>query len=263
MFKKSAIATALLVAAGNANAAVSPFAGTLVPVVGDLNVNSYINNAPAFTSTGDGFGVFQRGVSATIPFSLVDDSLSIFPSDSGGIVTENDLDAFFGITDTENDDNSGPVDAVWEFDVAGYGNLYLELDLAAMGDFEEDGDTFEFDYSFDGSSYTNLFSLQVDEAASQNYTLEGGGVSTLDDPLTLNGSTLSNVFTNFSGALAGTGSSLFFRVTAETNGGSEAVAFRNVIISGEPTVVPLPAAAWLLGAGLLGLVGLGRRRKAA
>jgi len=35
----------------------------------------------------------------------------------------------------------------------------------------------------------------------------------------------------------------------------------NVLI--DATVVPLPAAAWLFGSGLLGLVGIGRRKKAA
>jgi hypothetical protein len=32
---------------------------------------------------------------------------------------------------------------------------------------------------------------------------------------------------------------------------------------GEQTVIPIPAAVWLFGSGLLGLVGVARRRKAA
>ncbi len=35
-----------------------------------------------------------------------------------------------------------------------------------------------------------------------------------------------------------------------------------VLTSYQPTVVPLPAAAWLLGSGLLGLIGIARRKKA-
>ncbi|MDJ0770926.1 MAG: hypothetical protein QNJ12_19185, partial [Ilumatobacter sp.] len=35
---------------------------------GSQNLVSFTNNAPAFSSGGDGFGKFQRGVSASIPF---------------------------------------------------------------------------------------------------------------------------------------------------------------------------------------------------
>ena len=37
----------------------------------------------------------------------------------------------------------------------------------------------------------------------------------------------------------------------------------NATFGGTATVVPVPAAVWLLGSGLLGLVGVARRKKAA
>ena len=39
-----------------------------------------------FTSSGDGFNKFQRGVSASIPFAVVDDSAGSFPGDTQGII---------------------------------------------------------------------------------------------------------------------------------------------------------------------------------
>ena len=83
--------------------------------VGAMKNLSHTNFAPAFSSPGDGFGVFQRGVSATLPFSLMDDSaiagsIGGFAADSLGIVSN--WHAFFGATDTINSNNpSGPVTA--------------------------------------------------------------------------------------------------------------------------------------------------------
>ena len=56
--------------------------------------------AGAFSSAGDGFQVYQRLVSPSIPFAVLDDSLTIFPADSLGIIGEADADTFFGIVDT-------------------------------------------------------------------------------------------------------------------------------------------------------------------
>ena len=81
-----------------------------------LNLLSHNNAyAGAFGSAGDGFQKYQRGVSATIPFSVLDDSLATFPGDTLGIVDDTNSDEFFGVTDTENSDNSGPVTASWIF----------------------------------------------------------------------------------------------------------------------------------------------------
>ena len=101
------------------------------------NLTTYTNvwNG-AFSSAGDGFQQYQRGVSATIPFSVLDDSLSVFPTDSLGIIDENNTDVFFGVTDTVNGDSPGTVSATWIFDVSGFTNLSLGLDVSAMGDFE-------------------------------------------------------------------------------------------------------------------------------
>jgi predicted extracellular nuclease len=195
----------------------------------------------AFSSAGDGFQKYQRGVSPTIPFSVLDDSLVIFPPDSLGIIRDGNTDVFFGVTDTENGDNTGPVSATWVFDISGGTDLALSIDMGAMGDFEA-SDFFSWTYSIDGGPATLAFSSAVDEAGSYAYTLEGGSTFTLNDPMLVQGTVLTNNLTTFQTPLAGTGTSLTLTLTAQFNGGSEAVAFQNVIIGGGfegPPPVPL------------------------
>ena len=51
----------------------------------------------------------------------------------------------------------------------------------------------------------------------------------------------------------------------DTTGGTDKLQIDYSTLSGtySTTPVPVPGAAWLLGSGLMGLIGLGRRKKAA
>ena len=194
------------------------------------NLTGYINPyTGAFSSAGDGFQKYQRFASPSIPFSVLDDSLSIFPPDSLGIIKEGNTDEFFGVTDTVNGDTSGPVSATWAFDISGANNLGLSIDMGAMGDFES-SDCFEWTYSIDGGPTMTAFASTVDEAASYTYTLEGGASFTLNDPMLMQGEILTNNLATFSAPIAGTGASLEVTLTASTNGGTEAFAFQNLIV---------------------------------
>jgi hypothetical protein len=195
------------------------------------NLNSTDNPFEnAFSSPGDGFQKYQRGVSATIPFSVLDDSLVSFPPDSLGIIDDNNLDVFFGVTDTVNGDTSGPVSASWSFNISGGADLGLLIDMGAMGDFES-SDTFVWSYSIDGGPSMTAFENGVDESTSFTYTLAGGATRTLNDPMTMQGVILSNVLATFSTPLIGTGTELVLTLTARTDGGSEAFAFQNIVIA--------------------------------
>ena len=198
---------------------------------GEQNLTSFSNPFNgAFSSAGDGFQKYQRGVSSSIPFSVLDDSLSIFTSDSLGIIDEGNLDVFFGVTDTVNSDNSGPVSATWVFDIIGGTDLALSIDMGAMGDFES-SDSFTWTYSIDGGPTMTAFANGVDEAGAHTYTLEGGASFTLNDPMTMQGTVLTNVLTTFTTSLSGSGSELQLTLTADTNGGSEAFVFQNIVIA--------------------------------
>ena len=195
------------------------------------NLTSFDNPSDgAFSSSADGFQKYQRGVSATIPFSVLDDSAGSFPPDTLGIIGSDNLDEFFGVTDTVNPQNSGPVSATWVFDITGAADLALSIDMGAMGDFEGT-DTFTWTYSIDGGATMTAFASAVDEAGANTYTLAGGAMITLNDPMTMQGEILNNVLQTFSTLLAGTGSSLTLTLTASTNGGSEAFAFQNIVIN--------------------------------
>ena len=198
---------------------------------GSQNLVSFSNpSAGAFGSPGDGFQKYQRGVSPTIPFSVLDDSFSVFPADTLGIIDETNSDVFFGVTDTENPDNSGPVSATWVFDVENRSGLVLSINMGAMGDFES-SDTFEWTYSIDGGPVMTAFASTVDQAASQTYTLQSGTMVTLNDPMLMDGVLLSNQLATFSAAILGSGSQLTLTLTAQTNGGTEAFAFQDIVIS--------------------------------
>ena len=205
------------------------------------NLVSYTNAyTGAFSSAADGFQKYQRDVSGSIPYSVMDDSLSIYTGDSLGIIKEGNTDEFFGVTDTVNSDNSGPVSATWVFDVSGASDLSLSIDMGAMGDFES-SDFFTWDYQIDGGAVQTVFANSVDEAGSQTYILEGGGSFTLDDPMLVDGTLLTNNLQTFTAALTGSGSELTLTLTASTDGGSEAFAFQNLSISGEGGSPPPPS----------------------
>ena len=146
-----------------------------------------------------------------------------------GIIKEGNTDEFFGATDTVNGDNSGPVTATWVFDITGGTDLVLSVDMGAMGDFESD-DFFEWTYSIDGGPTMVAFASSVDEAGSQTYTLEGGTAFTLNDPMLVDGTILTNDLATFSTPISGTGTTLELTLEAVFNGGTEAVAFQNVIV---------------------------------
>jgi len=222
------IATLPLSIAGPALAA-GPVAFDMVGSASQ-NLVSYTNPyTGAFSSLADGFQKYQRGVSPTIPFPVLDDSLSIYTGDNLGMIKEGNTDIFFGVTDTVNGDTSGPVSAVWEFDISGADDLALSIDMGAMGDFEA-GDVFTWEYSIDGAATQTAFANTVDEAGAYTYTLEGGGSFTLNDPMLMNGTILTNDMATFTTAMTGTGSTLTLTLTATTNGGTEAFAFQNIII---------------------------------
>jgi predicted extracellular nuclease len=195
-----------------------------------------------FGSAGDGFNKFQRGVSSSIPFAVADDSAGSFPPDTLGIIKTGDTDEFFGIVDTNNPDTSGrDVVATWVFDISGASDLALSIDMGAMGDFEASpttGDFFNWSYSIDGGAAMTAFQSSVDEDATQTYTMEGGALVSLDDPMLLNGVLLTNNLVPFVAPLTGTGSQLTLILTANTDSGSEAIAFQNLVIRADGTPPP-------------------------
>jgi len=210
-----------------------------------VRLNSFVQSPEpgAFvTSLRDGFERYQVGVSATIPFALVDSSTSGDPSDTLGVVdAATKTDGWFGITDTVNDDNTtGLVTATWEFDITDASNLEISIDMAAMGDFEASvstGDFFNWTYSIDGGATSALFTSSVDEAGSATYILADGDEVILNDPLIIANATgdetqLSNVFQTLTSILSGTGETLTITLTGRTDGGSEAFAFDNIVIDG-------------------------------
>ena len=221
--------------------------------LGGLNLTSYTNafqNTLAgfefdstFSSGADGFNIYKRGTSVDIPFALADDSISIFPTDTAGIVPETDTDPFFGIVDTVNGDTSGPITATWVFDISSASaDVEVLIDLAAMGDFEDTNatnDLFTFSIGLDGATPTVVGTLlpdvTIDDFEYEYLAAQDqlNPPTSLNDPMQFNGTTLNNVFTTFSlGTIAGSASatSLTLELMGGTDGGSEAIAFRNIVI---------------------------------
>ncbi len=283
MVRASLAALAIALVAGNVSADVIAFTGMRND--GSMNLlSATLTPTPGtFTSPGDLFGAVEVGTDG-MPFALADDTLEDIsgsfdgnPLDSGafggdiqGILDSTMIgEDVFGVVDVVNDDNpSGIATADWEFDISSALSLdTLEIDFAAMGDFEDlDGnDSFVITVSIDGGPATTAFEfsgLVDDPAVTQDYVMENGVIVTLDDPLVeqITGTMMSDVFQTLSFDISGlgTGSTMNVLLTAATDGGSEAFALDNITING--TVIPEPSSVVLAGLGLVGgLVALRRR----
>jgi uncharacterized protein len=197
------------------------------------NLVSYGTDAPVFTAPGDGFQKYDVDVDPTaIPYSLVDDTLGAFPADAIGIVDSvNDHDEFFGICDIVNDTPPGPpYHATWVFDISSAsGNLQLSVNLAAMGDFEA-ADTYVWTWQVDSGAVNTWLTAVADEAGSYTYTMADGTTRLVDDPLVVNGTTISNVFRTFTTPIT-PGSQLTVVLTSTTDGSYEGYAARNIVVS--------------------------------
>jgi len=206
-------------------------------------------------SGGDWFGVGNN--SQSVPFQIVDESVSGFPGDTAGVVSEFKTDNYFMSTDTVNNaPNSGTQVATWTFDVSGLSDLSFSVDMGAMGDFEA-ADQFNWTYSLDGSPEASLFSITFDGAGSANYTLGDANVVDLNDPLQVDGVNLLNgLTTQTSSAVIGAGSSLLITLTSITDGGSEGYVADNLVVSG--TAVPEPTTCILA---IVGMAALATRRR--
>ncbi|MEO0630245.1 MAG: hypothetical protein AAFY46_05910 [Planctomycetota bacterium] len=259
---KTAI-TALAIAAGT-----TASAQTLTAVSSSNNFASevitvdlpYDGNAMLDTwAPGDMFGRTSRGAATNgLPFAMADDSASIFPGDTAGIIGEADLADFFGVVDTVNNDNASGGSALYTWANTGAGTIVdsFSVDVAAMGDFEG-SDLYNFELSTDGGNTFGFAALaSANEDIAQQYTVDSGAVSTLNDPMTFDGNVLDNNFltVTFSGLNLAVTGDIVLRFSGQSDGGSEAFAWRNATVE----VIPAPASAALLGLG--GLAAARRRR---
>ncbi len=275
--KGCTVAGAMMMCAGTAFAqsGVVDFDGTETgltgytndQIVGDGTTNGNLISGEFFanySASGDAFNPMSRSSlmptetdagQVGMPFNIADSSVAgpagsgPFAGDTLGFAGVAKQDGFFGVTDTVNFNNTFAV-ATFTFDVSGETDLGFAVDVAAMGDFEDPEDVFLFEYSLDGSPFQPLFSAIAWESGSTVYTMDGGAVVNLDDPLIMNGVLLNDVFQTIKTPISGTGNSLTIRFTARTDGG-EGFGFDNL-------TVPTPGSLALLGLG--GLAATRRRR---
>ncbi|MEL7313517.1 MAG: 5'-nucleotidase C-terminal domain-containing protein [Cyanobacteria bacterium J06559_3] len=225
---------------------------------------------------GDFFGVGSRNAwpqSAGVPFSLADDSVfdysggGVFTGDAEGVFGQNsDLDNdFFGVSDS--DEFGGDQTASWTFDIAGFTDLALQIDMGGISDssfggFAADTDAV-FSVQIDGGATQTAFDLNPLEAngfttrpmdsgapSGGGRVLEVAGDNPVMKLLAEDDSEAANTFLDkapasgagageldtFMTAINGTGSTL--TLTFDADFPFEAMAFDNIQILGTPAGLP-------------------------
>jgi hypothetical protein len=156
--------------------------------------------------------------------------------------------------------NTWAVGDYYQFSVStlGYAGISLSWDQTSSGTGPRD---FQMAYSTNGTSFTNAATYSVLANAAPNAPWN----------VTTSSALYKYVFDLSSITGLNNQSSIYFRLidntTVSAGGGSVAAGgtdrVDNFIVSGNSSPVPLPAAIWLLSSGLTGLIGIGRKRKAA
>ena len=254
------------------------------------------------TVDGGGGDTFAVGAlvawptSGGTPFALADNSVgdvgdtTAFEGDTEGVfgVNADFSNMFLGISDTRDDGENftGDVTATWTFDVAGYSDLSLSIDLGSMEGSNfgyNDATSLLFSASLDGGATQTAIHVIPDTSGNAfSYrplddgvvvTEEAALIATGDNPVIktfadsgltttdtyLDKSVVSGEFAgqldSFTTALNGTGNQLTLMLTA--NVPFEAVAIDNIRING----VPEPSASLMSVLGILGVMMARRRGK--
>jgi hypothetical protein len=170
--------------------------------------------------------------------------------DTFGIFPPSKTDMFLGFADTNNNDNaSGDVSVTWTVSTAGFTNLNLSFEIAAMGDFES-SDTLTFTASFDGGAAETLVTSTFEDTPDGDmftYTLDDGSLAiapfqsdtTINDPFVVDGQLVINQLQAFTFPITGTGSQLTLTLNYNTNGTGEPMAIDNVSVSGMAPVTAM------------------------
>ena len=140
-------------------------------------------------------------------------------------------------------------------DVTNYENLIFSAFFAEDDDgSNQDWDDSDFvlvEAQLDGAGYVSIFQIANDGTQFNTAPLVDTDLDGIGD-----GSEITDNFTNYSGAISGTGSTLDLRITVDLNSGDEDIAIDNVSIDGD--LIPEPSTSLFGGLALLVLL---RRRR--
>ncbi len=204
------------------------------------NLTEFTNDfTDSFSSSNDGFQkyTFNSADLNALPDGLVD-LTSYGRLDNQGLIFDDGYQAF-GIVDSVNSSNPFSMSvASWSFNTENVSNLSVSAKFAAMGDFEAN-DHYFMTASFGGDDSELIFDIKAQTSLAQNYTLADGSARFLDDPLGIEAGSsgftfnLDNTFTEYSASINGQGDLLTLSMFAIADGGTEAFALSDLIISGE------------------------------
>ncbi|PCJ88864.1 MAG: hypothetical protein COA54_01130 [Thiotrichaceae bacterium] len=261
--KKTLLATSLLLAMGTANA------GLLTPGASyDIRVNVGVAGGScfdfgncdvsgAFTKVtdnnvnvvGNGSSIAGDGFAAVI-------SITANPSGDGFTVNSFNQDAYvltaggdFALFANDISGMSGSLDAAGNMTFDATGRLGIAAGFAGSIGVQ----AWNIDNAVDGDG-TNTQDIWTSGTATSNATGANSAFSMTGVPIT------GSDGAGFTGQLVTAGNIgtgwLFFANTQYSE------RYDLDIVLSPPAVIPVPAAVWLFGSGLLGLVGVARRRKA-
>lgn len=184
-------------------------------------------------------------------------------SDHGGFVGYSNIQgtSYFAGMDLDGEGADLPLTMTFEnIDISSYTNLsfsalFAEDDEGANQDWDNP-DYFRAQYSIDGGAYQNLLAFENDGSTYNSAPYQDTDFDGIGD-----GTELTDIFSQFSADIAGTGSTLDLQFTFQLDSGDEDIAIDNVLVEGDYSAVPVPAAVWLLGSGLIALVGVRRKKR--